>query len=208
MRSPRQRQFRNEIASAVLVSSSKRRKYRKQAHSSRSLRHLTRADSIISTDSRSAAEIARGAADRSKRILPEFAGGHYFADFFRPNGLLPGMFDGRDNIFAMISRGEMVLNPIQQSTVRALAGFDVFAGAGIPNYPKGSNSPKLATGGIASTGLMLAAPQQQPVIVQPTIVLEGVAIKDEVSGYMQSDEGVRTQINVQKRINSQKRSTN
>jgi hypothetical protein len=50
---------------------------------------LVQADNIIS-QIRASAEIARGAADRSKRILPEFAGGTYFADYFRPNGLLPG----------------------------------------------------------------------------------------------------------------------
>jgi hypothetical protein len=74
------------------------------------------------------------------------------------------MFDGRDNILAMISRGEMVLNPGQQRNIRALAGFDVFAGAGIPNYPNESSSSKLAIGGIAGAGLALAS---QPIVVQP-----------------------------------------
>jgi hypothetical protein len=122
-------------------------KYRKQAQQMIA-QQLAQADTIIA-QIRASAEIARGAADRSKRILPEFAGGNYFADYFKPNGLLPGMFDGRDNILAMISRGEMVLNPGQQRSVRALAGFDVFAGAGIPNYPNPSASTKFASGGIA-----------------------------------------------------------
>ena len=173
------------------------KKYRKQSQQMISAQ-LTQADALIS-QIRSSAEIARGAADRSKRILPEFAGG-YFADFFKPNGLLPGMFDGRDNIFAMISRGEMVINPRQQHNIRALAGFDVFAGAGIPNYPQASSSPKLAAGGIAGAGLTLAT---QPVInFSPNFWLEidGVAFDDKVTAVMKSDGGIRTQVKVIKKL--------
>jgi hypothetical protein len=172
-------------------------KYRKQAQQMIA-QQLSQADTIIA-QIRTSAEIARGSADRSKRILPEFAGGNYFADFFKPNGLLPGMFDGRDNILAMISRGEMVLNPNQQRNIRAMAGFDVFAGAGIPNYPNESSSPKLAVGGIAGTGLALAS---QPVIVQPNFTLEltGVTLDERVEAYLTSDEGRRTQIKVVKKM--------
>jgi hypothetical protein len=170
------------------------KKYRKQSQQMIAAK-LTEADVIIG-QIKSAAEIARGAADRSKRILPEFAGGHYFADYFRPNGLLPGMFDGRDNILAMISRGEMVLNPSQQARVRALAGGDVFAGAGIPNYPKASASPQLAIGGIAGAGLALST--QTPVI-QPnfTLFLQGiVSLDSEVKAVMQSDDGRRHMVKI------------
>jgi hypothetical protein len=172
-------------------------KYRKQAQQMIA-QQLSQADTIIA-QIRTSAEIARGAADRSKRILPEFAGGNYFADFFKPNGLLPGMFDGRDNILAMISRGEMVLNPNQQRNIRAMAGFDVFAGAGIPNYPNESSSPKLAVGGIAGAGLALAS---QPVIVQPNFTLEltGVTLDERVEAYLTSDQGRRTQIKVVKKM--------
>jgi hypothetical protein len=166
------------------------KKYRKQAQTMIAGK-LGQADAIIA-QIKAGAEIARGAADRSKRILPEFAGGHYFADFFKPNGLLPGMFDGRDNILAMISRGEMVLNPNQQNRVRAIAGHDVFAGAGIPNYPKGSTSPKLAMGGIANTGLALAATPN--VTVQPnfTMFVEGVNFDERSRAWIESDGGKRT----------------
>jgi hypothetical protein len=172
-------------------------KYRKQAQQMIA-QQLSQADTIIA-QIRTSAEIARGAADRSKRILPEFAGGNYFADFFKPNGLLPGMFDGRDNILAMISRGEMVLNPNQQRNIRAMAGFDVFAGVGIPNYPNESSSPKLAVGGIAGAGLALAS---QPVIVQPNFTLEltGVTLDERVEAYLTSDQGRRTQIKVVKKM--------
>jgi hypothetical protein len=196
--------IRNEIAGGFGVQFQSK-KYRKIAQQQIGT-NLASADRIIS-QIKAAAEIARGAADRSKRILPEFAGG-YFADFFRPNGLIPGSFDARDNILAMISRGEMVINPRQQSMVRALAGFDVFAGAGIPNYPKPSTSPKLAVGGIAGTGLALAsAPPQINFNPNFTLEVHGVHVEDTVDAYLVSDKGVRTQIQVQKRINTQKRST-
>ncbi len=147
------------------------------------------------------AEIAAASAERSKRILPEFAGGTYIADFFRPNGLIPGIFDGRDDLMAMLTRGEMVLNPMQQQNVRANAGFDVFAGAGIPNYPRANPTAKLAVGGIANTSLALSANAQAPtVVVNPTIVLEGVAMDDKIDAYLISDRGERTQIKVQKKL--------
>jgi hypothetical protein len=92
----------------------------------------------------------------------------------------------------------MVLNPRQQNQVRALAGFDVFAGAGIPNYPNASASPKLATGGIAGAGLQL---QSQPVIVRPnfTVQVHGVAVTEQVSTYIESDEGMRQQETILKK---------
>ncbi|MGD9724747.1 MAG: hypothetical protein AB7U76_26215, partial [Pirellulales bacterium] len=169
------------------------KKYRKQAQATIS-RRLTEADVIIA-EIKAAAAVARGAADRSKRILPEFAGGHYFADLFKPNGLLPGAFDARDNIFAMISRGEMVLNPRQQGRVRALAGFDVFAGAGIPNYPNQSASPKLATGGIAGTGLAMQAPV---INLNPnfTLHVEGVTFEQGAKAWVESDGGRRTLVKI------------
>lgn len=166
------------------------KKYRRQAQQLIAAK-LGEADGIIE-EIKQASEIARGAADRSQRILPEFAGGHYFADYFRPNGLVPGTFDGADNILAMISRGEMVLNPLQQRRVRALAGHDVFAHAGIPNYPKASTSPKLAGGGIAGAGLIpsnVAAPVIAPNF---TIVMSGVTFTDQTKAWVESDDGKRT----------------
>ncbi|MEO8648068.1 MAG: hypothetical protein ABI539_02765, partial [Acidobacteriota bacterium] len=169
------------------------KKYRQQAQQMIRTK-LVQADSIID-QIKTSAEIARGAADRSKRILPEFAGGHYFADYFKPNGLMPGMFDGRDNILAMISRGEMVLNPNQQGRIRAMAGFDVFAGAGIPHYPNANPSPKLAAGGIVAAGLGTATPS---IVVQPqfTLVVEGVTFDDKSRAWLESDDGGRTLVKV------------
>jgi plasmid maintenance system killer protein len=183
-------------------------KYRKEAQKMIDMK-LVQADSIIKQIS-DAAAIARGAADRRQRILPEFAGGHYFADFFRPNGLIPGAFDGADNILAMISRGEMVINPMQQNRVRALAGFDVFAGAGIPNYPKASSSPKLATGGIAGAGIGLLTPASATPIVnvepQITIIIPDVVpLGDRIDAHMISDRGKRTQVTVIRDLKDKKK---
>jgi|GEM_PF-5570627 len=147
-----------------------------------------------------AAEIARGAADRSKRILPEFAGGVFIdPKILRPNGLIPGIFDGSDTILSWLTQGEMVLNPYQQDTVRRRAGFDVFAGAGIPNYPSGAATAKLAGGGIANKSLSLSS---SPIVVQPQFSLElyGVSVDDSVSAYLTSDTGLRQQIAINKKL--------
>ena len=186
-------QVRAEIASGFGIQFESA-KYRKEAQRMIAAK-LTQADSMIEQIT-AASGIARGAADRRQRILPEFAIGHYFADYFKPNGLVPGAFDGADNILAMISRGEMVLNPAQQARVRALAGGDVFAGAGIPNYPRASSSPKLAMGGIAGVGLS-SAPAQN-IMVQPnvTVVLQGDTFDNKAKGYLMSDDGKRTVVTV------------
>lgn len=170
------------------------KKYRKQSQQLIAAR-LREAEPIIEQIKQSAA-IAAGAADRRQRILPEFAGG-YFADYFKPNGLLPGMFDGRDNILAMISRGEMVLNPGQIARVKALAGGDIFAGAGIPNYPNASASPRLAMGGLAGAGLGLSP----NVIMQPnfTLIAEGIVFTDAAKFWLESDDGKRTLVKVIKK---------
>lgn len=187
-------QVRAEIASGFGIRFESN-KYQKEARKLIAAK-LTQADTIIGQIS-AASEIARGAADRRQRILPEFAGGHYFADFFRPNGLVPGAFDGADNILAMISRGEMVINPRQQNRVRSLAGFDVFAGAGIPNYPQASSSPKLAMGGIAGAGLSPAAAQIVDREPHFTIVLPNVVpLDDRIEAYTTSDRGKRTMVKV------------
>ncbi len=148
-------------------------------------------------------EEAKAAGERSKRILPEFARGNYFADYFKPNGLIPGIFDRKDDLLAWLSRGEMVLNPQQQQRIRASAGFDVFAGAGIPNYapsPSASQTkPRFATGATISGGLVAAPP---PIIMQPqfTLIAEDVTFGDKARVWLESDEGVRTQIKIQKKL--------
>jgi hypothetical protein len=171
------------------------KKYRKQAQQEIAS-NLGRADSIIN-EIKSSAEIARGAADRSQRILPEFAGGHYFADFFKPNGLVPGMFDGRDNILAMISRGEMVLNPDAAGPRESSRRRRRFRRCRHPELSESSSSASARDGRDRSTGLSLST--TPPVInFSPNFMLElhGVHIDDSVEAFLVSDKGVRTQIKV------------
>lgn len=60
-----------------------------------------------------------------------------FQAFRRQNGMIAGAWTGRDVIPAMLARGEMVDNPMQQQYIRSNAGRDVFRGAGIPGYADG-----------------------------------------------------------------------
>lgn len=182
----RANEIRGQIAAGFGIEF-KSKKYRKQAQQLIQAK-LMEADRLID-QIKQAAEIARGAADRSKRILPEFAGGHYFADYFRPNGLIPGVFDARDNILALISRGEMVLNPRQQNRIRALAGYDVFAHAGIPNYPKPNASNKFASGGIVGKTHPI-----KETVPNFTIVLSGVTFNENAAAWLESDDGKRSLI--------------
>lgn len=150
------------------------KKYRKQAQTMIAAK-LREADALI-TELRSAAEIARAASERDRRILPEFAKGVYlspaFQAFRRQNGMLAGTWTGRDTIPAMLARGEMVLNPYQQDRVRANAGFDVFKKAGIPGYAAG--------------GMVTGQPSIQPVLVrddQPITVQ--VSLQQDATGMFQ-----------------------
>ncbi|MDQ3747957.1 MAG: tape measure protein [Acidobacteriota bacterium] len=123
------------------------------------VRDVSRIDEIIKQkldELRKVADIASAAGLRANRIIPEFARGGYFADYFKPNGLLPGRFDGRDDILARISKGEMILNPSQIRAVITRAGHDVFAGV-VPNYPKAASGQRFAEGG-RITGVQQSSP--------------------------------------------------
>lgn len=101
---------------------------------------LVEADTIIA-ELKKFADVAFAAGDRDRRLLPEFASGVFmspaFMAFRRRNGMLGGAWTGRDVIPSMLAQGEMVLNPMQQQRVKALAGFDVFKPAAIPGYAGG-----------------------------------------------------------------------
>lgn len=109
------------------------------------LADVARIDALIAEKMaalRGVAEIAQGASDRDRRLIPEFANGVYmspqFQAFRRYNGLLGGTWTGRDVVPALIAHKEMVLNPDQQSAVIRSAGRDVFKDANIPGYAGGA----------------------------------------------------------------------
>lgn len=169
------------------------KKYRKQSQTLIAQK-LVEADAIIA-EIKQAAEISRGAADRRQRIVAEFAGGVFIDPAFRRrNGLLGGVFTGRDSLPSLLSPGELVLNPTQQHLVRANAGFDVFKGAGIPNYPNAAPTAALAGGGMAGQGLALA--DERPIHV--TVVLQGDTFDERARQYQTSDSGRRVIIDVVK----------
>lgn len=152
------------------------KKYSKQVQSQIGSK-LSEADSIIA-QIRDAADMARSANDRNNRILPEFAKGTFFSesyisqlnDFKQRNGLLSGGIPGKDSIPVLAMQGEIIANQRQQERIRSLAGFDVFAHAGIPNYPK---PRKMADGGLIGNSMPSVAPSpsNQPIIIQ-TLILE------------------------------------
>lgn len=128
-------QIRQQIASGFGIQFESK-KYQKESQKLITQR-LVEADSLI-TELRNVSEISRAASERERRLLPEFAGGVYMSPAFRRfNGMLGGAWTGRDTIPAMVAAGEMILNPMQQSRVRANAGGDPFRGAGIPGYADG-----------------------------------------------------------------------
>jgi len=138
----RAQELRNQIASGFGLQFESK-KYRKQAQTL--IAQRTREADTLLEELRAAAEVARAAGERQRRIIPEFARGGYISKDFRAmvenyrrvNGMLPGQYRGHDTINARLSPGEMVLNPMQQYQVRANAGFDPFRNAGIPGYAGG-----------------------------------------------------------------------
>lgn len=135
-------ELRNSIASGFGIQFESN-KYRKEAQSLIASR-LKEADRLIA-DLRQAAEVANAASERERRIIPSFASGvmmsrefmRQYSDFKARNGMLAGVFTGRDSLPSMLAPGEMVLNPGQQSRVRSNAGMDPFVNAGIPGYANG-----------------------------------------------------------------------
>jgi len=138
----RAQELRNQIASGFGLQFESK-KYRKQAQTL--IAQRTREADVLLEELRAAAEVARAAGERQRRIIPEFARGGYISKDFRAmvenyrrvNGMLPGQYRGHDTINARLAPGEMVLNPMQQYQVRANAGFDPFRNAGIPGYAGG-----------------------------------------------------------------------
>jgi phage-related protein len=141
---------------------------------------LIEADGIIK-QIKDLADVARMANKVDTRLETEFAAGIFadrafirrHADFKRRNGMLPGAFTGRDTLPSMLAPGEMVLNPRQIARVKAGAGFDVFRGAGIPNYASGT----FVGGGVQASAVPVSV-SPQPVSVQIVLNNSGLVESD------------------------------
>ncbi len=89
---------------------------------------------------RHAVDVANSANERQRRLIPEFASGNYFGrddqmlDMRR--GFIVGSQPGKDRHLGLFADGEAILNRQHQENLRRLAGFDILAHAGIPNYPR------------------------------------------------------------------------
>lgn len=113
---------------------------------------------------------AKSASETRKRLgAAEFATGtllddsfrNQYEDFKRMNGMLQGQWTGRDELPALLAKGEMVLNPRQIQSVIDVSGFDPFKYA----YPK---IPKYADGGYIAPAQMSQSPANQP--KQPIVI--------------------------------------
>lgn len=102
-----------------------------------------------------AAQIGLAAADTRSRILPEFANGNFFGTrdqnaelekiFDMRRGYIDGGKIGVDRHLGLFADGEIIANKEHQRRIIDLVGFDVFAEAGIPNYPRSSGTSKRST---------------------------------------------------------------
>ncbi len=76
---------------------------------------------------------------------------------FAEGGLIPGTYDGKDDVPALLSMGEVVLNPMQQAR---LGGAEAFRAAGVPGFQAGGAigappnilPPSIAAANAGSTG--------------------------------------------------------
>ena len=82
------------------------------------LKDVSRIDDIIKTkmeELRRMVDVAKAAGERQRRILPEFADGGLVSQFFKNNfsGLVPGIYDRKDDKLIKVSGREVVLTPDQ-----------------------------------------------------------------------------------------------
>jgi hypothetical protein len=138
--------------------------------------------------------------DVASRFTGQFARGGFiagdalglFKDFKRRNGMVGGgIWTGKDYLPSLLADKEIVLNPSQASRIRALAGFDVFKHAYIPNYQQyakkavaDNKPPSFASGvnfGNNATGSAQSEPKRScngGCIGDVVINLNGKRIKD------------------------------
>ena len=145
---------------------------------------------ILADIDRVRAELKAAEANRrdiSSRFAGQFArGGFMSADFWqqhlqfkRRNGLLPGVWTGRDYLPSYLAEKEMVINPPQIARIIRAAGFDVFKGAGIPNYKPTTEVPKFNTGINLSGSNSISAPPRPNIEIGDIVInLNGERLRD------------------------------
>lgn len=144
------------------------KKYRREAQNliSAKLAEIDRRPGGLMERLETAVKRAEVASERQRRILPEFATGGFV-------GRVPGMFDGRDNKLIRVSGNEVVLNPRQWQPIAPY-----LQSAGVP--------------GFAGGGSTAAAPSMSGM----TLVLNGVAVTDQVEAYLLSETGQKLAVSI------------
>lgn len=115
----------------------------KSVRESRLANQIPDVDRLFLEPLKDAVERQRKRQGRVNQLIPEFATG----------GIVPGIDRGHDSVLAMLRPKEVVLNQVQQTRIKEIAGADVFAqarvpGFGLPDSSKTINSlPAFETGG-------------------------------------------------------------
>lgn len=102
----------------------------KSVRESRLANQIPDVDRLFLKPLQDAVERQRKRGGRINNLIPEFATG----------GVVPGIDRGKDEVLALLKPQEVVLNRVQQTRIKAIAGDDVFARAQVPGF----NSPRPA----------------------------------------------------------------
>jgi hypothetical protein len=154
----RGRELRAQIASGFGIQFQSK-KYRKQSQEliKQQLAAIDAVPAGLMEQLKRAVDIAKAAGERNARILPEFADGGAVSKFFKDNfsGLVPGLYDRRDDKLIRVSGNEVVLTPRQWQPIAP--------------YLSAAKVPGFADGGFVGK-VQASAPTFAPNI---TIVIEG-----------------------------------
>jgi len=113
----------------------------KSVRDSRLQNQIPDVDRLFLEPLKAAIEAQKKRAVTIKNIIPEFATG----------GIVPGVDFGFDSVLAMLRPGEVILNQMQQARMKAQAGGDIFARAGVPGF--GTPNSSQTRNGVAAYAL-------------------------------------------------------